>query len=389
MSQEQAFVLVQHLNKRYADRPVISDVSFELHQGEFLSLLGPSGSGKTTVLRMLAGLSRPDSGVISIGGQVVFTGKKDVPAEERRLGMVFQDYALWPHMTVGQNIAFGLRLRHVARRERRSRVEEMLALVDLTGFEGRYPNQLSGGQQQRVALARALATNPRLLLLDEPLSSLDTGLRQTMREELVRIVRQANITVINVTHDQDEAMVMSDRILLLRTGVVQQAGTPEDLYHRPKSAFVGQFMGPANVIEGEIVEAAGGRVTLRRGDLILKGKLNGETEYTPQKPGALLCRPEDVIIHEAEPSTLGNTLKATVSSAAFSGGRWRLHMSATSGIEVLAAPDRGYERGCEVWITLPPERCLLVLPDQSEASTHNPKLPAGEKLAVSPAGMVQ
>lgn len=383
------YLQIKQLSKSYGSRQVVSSIDLAMEEGEILSLLGPSGCGKTTILRMVAGLITPDDGYISVGKRVFYDGKRELPIEERDLSMVFQDYALWPHMTVGQNIAFGLRLRHVARRERRSRVEEMLALVDLTGFEGRYPNQLSGGQQQRVALARALATNPRLLLLDEPLSSLDTGLRQTMREELVRIVRQANITVINVTHDQDEAMVMSDRILLLRTGVVQQAGTPEDLYHRPKSAFVGQFMGPANVIEGEIVEAAGGRVTLRRGDLILKGKLNGETEYTPQKPGALLCRPEDVIIHEAEPSTLGNTLKATVSSAAFSGGRWRLHMSATSGIEVLAAPDRGYERGCEVWITLPPERCLLVLPDQSEASTHNPKLPAGEKLAVSPAGMVQ
>ncbi len=385
MSEEQAFVEVEGLTKRYADRAVVSQVSFALRQGEFLSLLGPSGGGKTTVLRMIAGLSRPDSGVITIGGQAVFNGKKDVPAEDRGLGMVFQDYALWPHMTVGQNIAFGLRLRHVSRRERRERVAEMLALVDLAGFEGRYPNQLSGGQQQRVALARALANHPKLLLLDEPLSSLDTGLRQTMREELARIVRKANITIINVTHDQDEAMVMSDRILLLRNGTVQQEGTPEDLYQRPTSAFVGRFMGLANVIEGQVVAATDGQVTLRQGNLTLVGRLNGDAQGKSQEAGALLCRPEDVLVQETAPAESVNVLKGAVTSSAFSGGRWHWRISVAPGIEMLAAGDRGFDLGHEVWLTLPPERCLLVRPEPGETSAPEAKPQDAQEQTISPA----
>jgi ABC-type Fe3+/spermidine/putrescine transport system ATPase subunit len=217
------------------------------------------------------------------------------------------------------------------------------------------------------------------LLLDEPLSSLDTGLRQTMREELVRIVRKANITVINVTHDQDEAMVMSDRILLLRNGTVQQVGAPEDLYHRPRSAFVGRFMGPANIIAGVIAETTENRATIRRESLALTGLLTGETQWQVREPGALFCRPEDVIVQETGPAIPTNTVQATVISAAFSGGRWRLRLAGAAGIELMAASDRGFDPGCEVWLTLPPERCSLVLPEQSEIRDVGVTSQSGDK----------
>ncbi len=364
------FVVAQGLTKLYAGRPVVSDVSFELRSGEFLSLLGPSGSGKTTVLRMLAGLSRPDGGIIRIGDLEIFGPRKDAPVEERGLGMVFQDYALWPQMTVEQNIAFGLALRHVPRAERQARVAEMLALVDLTGFERRFPNQLSGGQQQRISLARALATRPRLLLLDEPLASLDTGLREAMREEIVRIVRKTQMTVINVTHDQDEAMVMSDRILLLRHGVAQQFGSPADLYQRPQTAFIARFMGAANLITGIVAGVDGGQATLRRDALTFSGRL-GARAFAAGEPAALLCRPEDSLAREAPGDDLSaapaNTLAGVVTRAAFSGGRWRMVVACGSGVEVAVATDRELPVNANVWVTLPPERCLLVVDDHDGA----------------------
>jgi ABC-type Fe3+/spermidine/putrescine transport system ATPase subunit len=247
------YLHIKQLNKSYASRKVVSDVDLTMEEGEILSLLGPSGCGKTTILRMIAGLVTPDSGLIQIGNRVLYDGKREVPVEERRLGMVFQDYALWPHMTVSRNISYGMRLRRVPSREIAKRVQELLELVSLPGFDKRYAHQLSGGQQQRVALARALATEPRVLLLDEPLSSLDTALRETMRTELVQIFKRLKITTINVTHDQDEAMSMSDRIIVLREGKVQQIGTPLELYLQPVNIFVASFMGPANLLSGEII----------------------------------------------------------------------------------------------------------------------------------------
>ena len=365
MNEPSAYVSVVGLTKQYGGRGIVSDVAFALHSGEFISLLGPSGSGKTTVLRMIAGLVRPDGGSIQIGGQEVFSAQRDVPVEQRGIGMVFQDFALWPHMTVGQNIAFGLRLRRFSGRETRSRVSEMLALVDLAGYERRYPNQLSGGQQQRVALARALATHPKLLLLDEPLSSLDTSLRETMREELVRIIRKAEMTVINVTHDQDEAMVMSDRIILIKDGRVQQTGTPAELYWQPSTAFVARFMGPANVIAGLVVGHSGGEVTVQRDEFTLTGPVRGQAPWMIGDEGAILFRPDDVIVFETEgdPATRLNMLEGVVSSASFSGGRWRLRIAAPAGVEVLAASDRPFSPGSRVWLTVAPDRCVPVQPD--------------------------
>ncbi len=372
MSDQSSYVAVRGLSKLYGGRKIVTNVEFEVQTGEFISLLGPSGSGKTTVLRMLAGLIRPDGGSIHIGDQEVFSDGREVSVERRGIGMVFQDFALWPHMTVEQNIAFGLRLRRVSRRERRARVVEMLELVDLKGFERRYPNQLSGGQQQRVALARALSTHPQLLLLDEPLSSLDTGLRETMREELVRIVRKAEMTVINVTHDQDEALVMSDRIILLDHGMVQQVGTPAELYWQPATAFVGRFMGPANVISGQVVGLSTDEVNVRWERVKFAGRARPQVHCDLGEEHSLLFRPEDVTVSET-PGDLAeshNRFDGVVTSAFFSGGRWRLRVD-VSGVEVLAVSDRRFMTGARVWMSVGRERCVLVQPQEpamSEAS---------------------
>ena len=216
------YLQIKQLNKSYGTKRVVADVDLTMEEGEILSLLGPSGCGKTTTLRMIAGLITPDSGWIKVGTRVFYDGKRALAVENRQIGMVFQDYALWPHMTVAKNVAFGMRLRRTPAPEIKKRVNELLELVNLPGMGHRYPYELSGGQQQRVAVARALATEPRLVLLDEPLSSLDTGLRESMRTELVQLFHRLKITTINVTHDQDEAMSMSDRIMVLRDGEVQQ-----------------------------------------------------------------------------------------------------------------------------------------------------------------------
>ena len=370
MSDASAFVSVRGLTKEFGKRVVVDSVSFDLQAGEFLSLLGPSGSGKTTILRMIAGLAHPDGGTIRIGEQVVFENGKETPVEERGLGMVFQDYALWPHMTVEGNIAFGLRLRHLSGGDVRARIAEVLELVDLMGMERRYPNQLSGGQQQRVAIARALATRPKLLLMDEPLSSLDTGLREVMREELGRIFRETRMTVVNVTHDQDEAMVMSDRIVLLRDGKVEQFGAPAELYAQPRSAFVGSFLGAANVFRGAVTAVEGEKVTLGVGDLRLTGRRAPEYAVAVGDEAALLCRLEHVRLLMAEPDASAareNTFRGAVTRASFAGGRWRIVAQVAQGIEIAATSQVAPPREGAIWLGLPTEHLLLVAPDDYDA----------------------
>ncbi len=227
----------------------------EARDGEFLTLLGPSGCGKTTTLRMIAGFDRPE------GGEILFDGTRmnEVPPYERGIGIVFQDYALFPHMTVFKNVAFGLEMRRVPRKEIEGRVKRALELVGLRGMENRYPEQLSGGQQQRVALARALVVEPEVLLLDEPLSNLDAKIREKLRGEVRRIQRELGITTIYVTHDQEEAMAISDRIALMNVGTVEQVGTPLELYYHPKTEFVARFLGLSNILE---LEAENGRACL-------------------------------------------------------------------------------------------------------------------------------
>ncbi len=259
------------------DVTAVDRVSLDVEDGQFFSLLGPSGCGKTTTLRMIGGFEQPTSGLIELQGQDVTW----LPPYRRNVNTVFQNYALFPHLTVFENVAFGLRRTKVPEREIRERVREMLALVELPGFERRKPNQISGGQAQRVALARALINRPALLLLDEPLGALDQKLRKQMQVELKRIQGEVGITFIFVTHDQDEAMTMSDRIAVMRAGRIEQLGTPEELYERPRTSFVAAFLGVSNLLDGEVVGRAGDLVEVRLADGTMvrapASATNGET----------------------------------------------------------------------------------------------------------------
>ena len=249
----QADIRLDHVTKRFHEVTAVDDVSLDILHGEFFSLLGPSGCGKTTTLRLVAGFEEATAGVIYLGDQDV-TG---LPAYKRDVNTVFQNYALFPHLNVYENVAFGLRRRHVGDADIRRRVGEMLALVELPGYERRKPNQLSGGQQQRVALARALINHPRVLLLDEPLGALDLKLRKAMQLELKRIQTEVGITFVYVTHDQDEAMTMSDRIAVMRSGRIEQLGDPVTLYERPATEFVAGFLGVSNLLDGRVAKVNG------------------------------------------------------------------------------------------------------------------------------------
>ena len=272
-----ADVVFEGVTKSFGEVVAVDDISLEVAAGEFFTFLGPSGSGKTTCLRMIAGFEQPTSGSVILHGQDV----SRVPPYDRDVNTVFQDYALFPHMTVGENIEFGLKVRHVAKKERGPRAEEALGLVHLHGYRDRRVTQLSGGQRQRVALARALVNRPRVLLLDEPLGALDLKLRQEMQIELKRIQDEVGITFIYVTHDQDEALAMSDRIAVFNLGRIEQIGTPGDIYQQPRSAFVAGFVGTSNVVSGDIATRLRGSpepFTIRpeRITLVAMGEANGD-----------------------------------------------------------------------------------------------------------------
>ena len=252
-------ITIKGLTKSFDGVPVIKGFSEVFRDGEFITLLGPSGCGKTTILRMIAGFEFPTSGEIWFDDKLVSGGRTFLPPEKRDIGMVFQSYAVWPHMNVFDNVAYPLEIKRVPRAEIKSRVEKMLDTVHLSQYASRLPSQLSGGQQQRIALGRALVSEPKLLLLDEPLSNLDAKLRETMRFEIKELTRELHITVVYVTHDQTEAMAMSDRIFLLNNGVVQQSGTPDDIYNRPANPFVADFLGKVDFFRGT---AEGGQLRL-------------------------------------------------------------------------------------------------------------------------------
>jgi putative spermidine/putrescine transport system ATP-binding protein len=275
-------VRVEGLRKRYDDVTALAGVDLTVQAGEFFTLLGPSGSGKTTLLRLIAGFERPDGGRIELGGRDV-TG---VPPYARDVNTVFQDYALFPHMTVAENIAYGLRVRHVPRAQRRERVSQALDMVRLPGLGSRKPAQLSGGQRQRVALARAIVNEPQVLLLDEPLGALDLKLRQELQLELLRVQREIGITFVYVTHDQEEALTMSDRIAVLNQGSIEQIGAPVEVYEQPRTDFVAGFIGVSNLIERD-----GHRITVRPEKIILLDDDEAEPPGTHVESG----RVQDVI----------------------------------------------------------------------------------------------
>ena len=304
---------IRNLAKRYGDFYAVRDVSLDVADGEFLVLLGPSGCGKTTTLRMVAGFIEPSAGEVKLGGQDVTL----LPPWRRNAGMVFQSYALFPHLTVAQNVAFGLEMRKLSRPDIERRVEEVLALVRLAGYGGRLPRQLSGGQQQRVALARALAIRPDVLLLDEPLSNLDAKLRQEVRVEIRELQKQLGLTTVMVTHDQEEALTMADRLVVMNEGSVRQVGTQRDLYERPADRFVAGFVGRSTFLEG-VIETPG----RFRSDGGLALACSGGT------PGraALALRPERVEIAPAAQPGLDNSLPGTVEFVSYLGALIDIHV---------------------------------------------------------------
>ncbi|QIG47886.1 ABC transporter ATP-binding protein [Nordella sp. HKS 07] len=294
---------IQHVTKRYGTFAALDNVSITFNDGEFFGLLGPSGSGKTTLLRSIAGFITPDEGTISFDGEQV----ENVPVHRRAIGMVFQSYALFPHLTIGENIGFGLDVRGIAREDIRKRVAEMLSLVRLAGLEGRYPRQLSGGQQQRVALARALITKPKVLLLDEPLGALDRRLRQEMQVELKDIQRETGITAIFVTHDQEEALTLSDRIAIIDQGRLIQVDSPHTVYERPTNIFAANFLGDANVFRGTPVPEG-----LRLADGTIIATFTAST-------GAAIVRPEKLRVTSGHTKCSGNSLQGEIIQAIYSG----------------------------------------------------------------------
>ncbi|MCX7623506.1 MAG: ABC transporter ATP-binding protein [Thermomicrobium sp.] len=292
---ESVAVRLSGVSKRYpgSPRPAVHDLTLEVRSRELLAVLGHSGCGKTTTLRLIAGLERPDAGTIEVGGRVVASPTRFVPPEARGVGLVFQDYALFPHLTVEENIAFGLRT--WSRTERARRVEELLTLTGLTAYRARYPHQLSGGQQQRVAIARALAPRPTVLLLDEPFANLDAELRQRMREELRRLLHDAGVTVVLVTHDRDEALSLADRVAVMLEGTVVQVDTPERVYHEPKTRDVARLLGQASFVPARVWGGVG------RSDL---GSFALAGAQATADQVELLLRPRDVVL-EPHPEGLG------------------------------------------------------------------------------------
>ena len=304
---------------------VLKGIDLKIKPGEFFAFLGPSGSGKSTLLRALAGFGPRPKGAIRIGGQDV----GGLQPWQRNVGMVFQNYALWPHMTVGQNIAYGLEERRVAKTERAARVEAALSLVGLNHLAGRYPSQLSGGQQQRVALARTIVIEPQVLLLDEPLSNLDANLRVQMRQDLLKLQRRLGITTIFVTHDQEEANAICDRIAVLADGVVQQVGRPDELYDNPANRFVARFLGSANMLDGRVVQRDG-----EAQFLLADGHPIGAVKVDFEGPAVLVFRPQFVSV--ASPGSVapanGIEFTATIISSEFLGHtlRYRAEVWGTS-----------------------------------------------------------
>ncbi len=344
-----AAVRIEACGKTFADGTrALDPATLDIARGETLVLLGPSGCGKTTMLRIIAGLELPDT-----GGKVLFDGKDmtSVPIERRNVGMVFQSYALFPNMTVADNIAYGLKIRGVARSERATRVAELVALTNITGLENRRIDQLSGGQRQRVALARAVAIRPGILLLDEPLTALDAALRDRLRSELNRLLRALGITTIYVTHDQAEAMELGDRIVVMRKGAIAQIGTPREVYFAPKDRFVAEFIGAANIVEAPI----------ENGALILPGgRLPIEGGVTTAN-ATVMIRPETIRVTEHA----AGALTGSVESVSFIGDRQRLVVSGASSkpLSVDAPNTIRAEVGDRIGLSIAPN-ALRVLPSE-------------------------
>jgi iron(III) transport system ATP-binding protein len=334
-------IRLTEVSKSYGASQVLNGISLDVGDKEFVTLLGPSGCGKTTTLMAIAGFQDPDAGVIVCGDQTFFDSNRrhQMPAERRNLGIVFQSYAIWPHMTVAANVGFPLTLKRVKKPDIARRVAEMLELVELPELGKQYPHQLSGGQQQRVALARALSSSPSVLLLDEPFSNLDAKLRERSRKWLRSLQREIGITTVFVTHDQDEALGMSDRIMVMDHGVIQQSGTPEDIYRRPANRIVADFVGRCNLLEGELLGPAKfGRAMVRINDTSLIVRAQCPTDDPGPGNVLLALRPEEIHMSYGKAS-LPNECQAEVRSSAYLGDHYEYEVS-LGGIVALVQTDQ-------------------------------------------------
>ncbi|MEJ2730432.1 MAG: ABC transporter ATP-binding protein [Deltaproteobacteria bacterium] len=358
-----AFIEIQNLFKRFKDVVAINRIQLEVNKGEMLTLLGPSGCGKTTTLRCIAGLEKPEEGDIIIDGQPMLS-QGFVPSAKRGIGMVFQNYAVWPHMKVFSNIVYGLKLQKIPKAKIREQAKQVLELVGLGGLEDRYPAQLSGGQQQRVALARALVTNPKVLLLDEPLSNLDAKLREELRFEIKNLVRRMDITAVYVTHDQAEAMVISDRIAVMDAGNVVQTGTPQEIYKKPVNRFVADFIGTMNFMPGEVVEILTDRNAVAVRTEFSNRMLCITSDGREATPGANVyasIRPEDVEVFAERPQVTENVFKGKIVHKAYLGNFLFFFVSVNDTMIRVQAPHNLPEKeGQELYLFLDPKKCMIL-----------------------------
>jgi iron(III) transport system ATP-binding protein len=358
-------VVVKNISKCFGTVKALDNVSFTVADKSFLTLLGPSGCGKTTMLRLIAGFERPDEGEIHIGSGMVSSGEQNLnmPASERNLGMVFQSYALWPHMTVFENIAYPLRLRKMRGADIQQKVKRVLNLIQLEEIEKRYPSELSGGQQQRVALARSLVYEPAVLLLDEPLSNLDAKLRKEMRLELRELQQRTQITAVYVTHDQAEALVISDQICIMNAGRIQQIGTPSDIYKNSNNLFVADFIGGSNFVNGRIINR-----TLSHEKYLPVRLFNGQTVYCfakklPDTDDVAVCiRPEFIDVKDKKPQDTDeyqNVFAVKVLQKAYLGSEEEFKVDLNGQIiHVACKPKEMIRPGDQVWIIFDSDDCI-------------------------------
>lgn len=353
-----AYLDLKNVSKKFTSVTAVDDFTLEIKKGSLVSFLGPSGCGKTTTLRMIAGFEQPDSGTIHLDGEEITS----VPPNKRDIGMVFQAYALFPNLTVSQNVAFGLEMRKKPADEIKKLVEQALVMVRLQDTAKRYPHQLSGGQQQRIALARALAVKPRVLLLDEPLSALDAEVRVVLRGEIRRIQSELAITTIYVTHDQEEALSISDQVVVMNKGIIKQVGSPEEIYRAPHNLFVAKFIGTANQFNGKV--SAKGKVDCESGHSLLVAKMNG---FREGQEVVVLVRPETMNVHVTRPeSCRDNCLEAVIETITFHGAVTRLGVNANDMrlvADITARESDPLKLNQKIFLRFTAEACQVMEPE--------------------------